>query len=742
MNKFFGQRRTPALAVSVAVGIGALWSGLSLPSSSIASDVHGMALAKTANAGAAQQPSARMQPVAHTSFAKPHNEAQAKLGGQLLQAFQVAAANVPGSAGSAASTDSASVTGRARHSVPSVAAQVAALIQAGVPAKLREDNRVSVYIDLAATSEQIERPATLARLGNELADQLVRTGIRAEPIAGSAVLDAVVPLDRMEWVAQHPLVARVDLKVLPTFSQEVPRPITTQGAAASEVQRLHQLGLHGEGITIAVIDGFDDTEGEIAQLQAADEWPANDRLVLRRDIDGAFGSDDSSHGNAVLEIAYDLAPQASFIAYDTGDANDWAAAVRHAANLNADNVAQGRPRAQIITASLGYESGSLGDGSGRLGFLRGLYDAIRAARANGVVVLNAAGNEALKHWGGATNVDVNRFQRWSAAGDTYNLLYGGNCFPTGQGRAVSASLFWNDWAGGANAANITDQDYALHLYRRVPNARGVNAWTLVGSVDGPQNGGAGQVPAERFNYAPPAADATRECRNTGAVYAVRVSRNTPGANNNLQLFANWGISRSIPERSLTFPADAPEVLTIAALNVGDSVLENYSSRGPVLAAGGALPGNDVDGNPKPNTASFANVDTMTDGPGRFNGTSAATPHVAGLAALVLQRQIQLAQGDAANPADVQDTPARRLTLANATRDSLQQIGRSGGNDLGVAGHDGSYGYGRVRFHANADACFIAAAYRGNVVDILQQPLSAQERQVRVDRNQATCEARR
>ena len=53
---------------------------------------------------------------------------------------------------------------------------------------------------------------------------------------------------------------------------------------------------------------------------------------------------------------------------------------------------------------------------------------------------------------------------------------------------------------------------------------------------------------------------------------------------------------------------------------------------------------------------------------------------------------------------------RNVSLSNSTYDPLVYVAGTGGNDLGDAGVDSSYGNGRLTFHAQSAACFLSATY--------------------------------
>lgn len=798
MNKI-SPKKFAVLGLSAACATALIWSSQGAQHAS--QSASGLASNGAANAAGATT-GASLRPVAYTA-PTPRNDAQAKLGGgQLLQAVQLlsqtqAAANAAPSASTGAGTGAK--PGSAAHSAMTAAQQIAVLDRVGIPLRYRDGEKVKVNVDLALSYEQVQNPSLLDRAASSLSETLAAAGLQAQKINGSPSIEAFVPLARLEWVAGLKSVAQVSLLAMPDTA------VFTDGAGASNLDQLRSLGnyaqleaglrrdLKGEGLTIAVFDQFANTTGQVKALQDAGEWPANsdavaDKVSLFKPAAGAFGYTNVKHGNAVVEIVYDIAPEAKFRIYDAGQTADWVKGIQDAANLNALNEPQGEPRAQVLTASQGMSLYAPGDGTGTGSNLKGLYDAIEAAARNGVLILNAAGNEAQVHWDGDStagaganvvqdfvvgNTDANGAAIVESVNPlTIDGLYNG-CIPVGAKSAADKATFafdvWLGWDDWTSANNTTNADYKLELVRWADavsrNGRVVTpaGWVAASQSDYAQNGGAGQLPIERVAYQAPATDKTTQCDNLfntarfggGGKFGVRVTRKSAGVANFLRLMnGQYNFQYAQQERSLVHPADSASVITVAALDAATSNLEDYSSRGPVLAAGGARPNGQAAGNAKPDLANFANVDTVSYGDNAFNGTSSATPHVAALALLGLQHQRQLTNATVPAPLPANATAQqkadraallrqRNINLSDATYDSLVYVSSTGGNDLGDAGFDSSYGNGRLKFHANSESCFLSATYDLKYRSLLPaqaSPLPAGQKtydQLRTD-NSTTC----
>jgi len=176
-----------------------------------------------------------------------------------------------------------------------------------------------------------------------------------------------------------------------------------------------------------------------------------------------------------------------------------------------------------------------------------------------------------------------------------------------------------------------------------------------------QNGVAGQTPEEHISYT------TADGMNCYAWVVERVSSDRDVC---LRLRApkTGHLSYWTTSRSITFPADSPDAVTVGAVDVDSPYsLEYYSSQGPTFGTSGVCSG----GSTKPDIVAYANVSTVSYGSMGFNGTSAATPHVAGASALVKQLY-----------------PAY-------TVDQLQNYLESESLDMEPPGKDNLYGWGRL-----------------------------------------------
>lgn len=409
---------------------------------------------------------------------------------------------------------------------------------------------------------------------------------------------------------------------------------TSEGLAVANGPAWHAAGFTGAGVKVAIIDGgFLGYTG----LKGTD-LPTN--VIVKNFVDGQNDSQvdgTTKHGTACAEIVYDFAPEATMYLVKISTPLDLDEAVTWLRDTH--NV-------DVISTSFSYFNQGPGDGTGYLANL------VQGARDGGILWVKSAGNYREMHWGGP----------WSDSNDNSFLNFDEsqeiNFFGPGDGNTVylipndftmQVFMRWSDWTN-------VDQDYDLHLARW-----NGSEWVIVASSDDEQNGGPGQTPTEYIIY-----------KNTGApaAFGFLVEKWQGDQEVNFEILApsTAHLDETVNARSLGDIGDAPAAMTVAALDVASPYnQEYYSSEGPTNGPGGIATG----GATKPDISGFANVSTASYGPSIFNGTSSATPHVAGAATLALS------------------------AYPGYTPDQLQSFLEDLAIDMGPAGMDTQFGHGRL-----------------------------------------------
>jgi hypothetical protein len=394
--------------------------------------------------------------------------------------------------------------------------------------------------------------------------------------------------------------------------------ITGQGVSTIGATAWHAAGLTGSGVKVAIVDlGF----AGLAAAKATGDLPAS---VATVDYCGGQLSTATEHGTGVAEIVHEVAPGAQLTLICVATEVGLAQALAYAKSNGIT----------VINHSVSWYNTSRGDGSGG----PGSPDAIAAdARASGIVWVNAAGNDARDHWSG-TFADNGSGWHLFAPGNT------GNGFRLATGDSACAFLKWDDWPGSA-------QDFDLAILDALGND--------LADSRGPQSGS--EAPTEAVCYANP---------GVAAVFYVAINRYAGTATPRFDLFVTGAdeIQYPVAAGSVTEPGSSPAVLAAGAVCWAATTIEPYSSRGPT-----------IDGRVKPDLSGPDQVSGTTYGAftncsvlSGFAGTSAASPHLAGAAALAR----------AAHP-DYTVAQVRSWLTSNVV-------------DLGTPGADNAFGAGLLR----------------------------------------------
>jgi subtilisin family serine protease len=430
------------------------------------------------------------------------------------------------------------------------------------------------------------------------------------------------------WIADGALPTLAELEFVESVSPAWPAEhsagtVTSEGDRASRADLVRQLGYDGSGVVVGVIsDGID----SLATSQVSGDLPT---VTVPPDPRCRVRSGDE--GTAMLEIVHDLAPGAPLLFSGPSTSLEMIDTIACLTSAGAD---------VIVDDLFFFDQPFFEDGP--------LAITAAAAVAAGVSYHTSAANygngKYLAEDYRAGPEDFHDFD----PGPGQNIL---NLVAVPPGGVLRCFLQWADPFGASS------NDYDLFAVEPA-------TITILASSEDPQTGF--EDPRETVVFANPLASllvvGLAIQRFDGAPVALKLLCPDPGTP------LEWSSSQF----GISGHAARPEVLAVAAINALDPGLDDvepFSMQGPAPIF---FPS--IMFRPKPDLAAFDGVATTLPGGGPFNpfyGTSAAAPHSAAVAALLLSKS------------------------PNLSPSQVQSILTSTAVDIDAPGSDNVAGHGRV-----------------------------------------------
>ncbi|MGB1287233.1 MAG: S8 family serine peptidase, partial [Aggregatilineales bacterium] len=369
----------------------------------------------------------------------------------------------------------------------------------------------------------------------------------------------------------------------------------------------------GTGITIGIVDSDFGTAlpaatGEYICLASNPLTPP-----------GAPGGTASAHGLNAVEVICDIAPDSDVYLYKANDYTSMGDAITAATADNMDII--------LVTLDLGADT-TRGDGVG-VGGASDPYSAIQSARAAGIPVIAAAGNNNLRYVsyqaGGATTATI-EFSIPEGNGGTLKVGW------STEGSTSVGTVIAHQGGGGAGNIGATSSGYSLNITSpcTAPQVDGNGRCNYTATVS---TSGGGIIQVQLVPDTDGDIDLilqdTDTIPNSGDEYAT-------GAGVDDLTWRTGNLAR---------PADSPHAIAVGAVcndYTSNYAILEHSSKGPKFATGGneptVLTPPLIRSQVKPDIVSVSQVSTSrttaTSCDTGYGGSSAAAANVAGVVALL------------------------------------------------------------------------------------------------------------
>ncbi|MBN9621048.1 MAG: S8 family serine peptidase [Actinobacteria bacterium] len=493
--------------------------------------------------------------------------------------------------------------------------------------------------------------------------------------AAAGTASIVVPSTRVNELAATSGITGVRPLLRPVADSTTvsnPAPGPSQAVSASGAQSWITAGITGAGQKVAIVDiGFGSSQTEYQSELSAGHLGANTQLINEdcTDQNNTPTPYDDPHGLAVAELAQQQAPDAQLYLY----------CVNSQAAVASAELAIEQAGIKIVSSSLSWFGDARGDGTGPTGSVAAT---VARARQHDILWFESTGNYVPQHWSGSLT-DSNHDHVLDMGNSSPTAYpFESDFFYTAPSSGTPTSLAfifqWDQWPA---TAQVTLEAVGLQCMTAIgdaPNTNGdCNGQVINGGVP-LQVSSSGSIPSVSLST-------DQYADNTAYPQIWKVWVALPGAfpaNAHYDLFGvgdtYYASDLSCPSAnadgsckfaaaavngSLTSPSNSPYAVGVGAADVGadgttPGTLEYFSSQGPT-----------IDGRVKPDITGWdgesSYVSEFSDG---FYGTSAATPVVAGTAALVAQ------QNPSWDVAQIQNFLEQRASSGSPHNPPLNSVG--------------------------------------------------------------------